>query len=138
MTDDIRNRYVLPECAVALIHQLSDSNDMVQLSIGDLSAELVDEAAGIVQPGVVRAAIAREYRSEPVTIADRERVARYIPPALRNEYPILGFHQWRAISSVKDKSQIPFVARWAVENGDTHDGRPASVRAHPAHVSTWG
>jgi len=129
MVESSKRRYVLPESAVQVIHQLSESDDVVQLSIGDLSMELVDEAEGVYPPREVRAAIAREYKAEPVTIADRERIARLVPPALRNEYPILGFHQWRAVASVRDKSQIPFIARWAVENGDTHDGRPASVRA---------
>ena len=139
---DTKMRYVLPESAVALIHQLSDSNDMVQLSIGDLSAELVDEAEGIVPAHVVRAEIAREYRAEPVTITDRERVARLVPVPLRDKHPPLSFHQWRAICSVKDKAQIPLIAQWAVENGDSNDGRPASVRAirrmlTPVDTEAW-
>jgi hypothetical protein len=80
-------------------------------------------------PGVVRHAIALEYGAGPETIRDRERVARLVTPVLRDAYPILRFHQWRAVSSCRDKGRIPELAAWAVEQADTYGGRPASVLA---------
>jgi hypothetical protein len=138
MTDDISKRFVLPEQAVTLIHQLASDDDLVQLAIGDLSSELVDECRGVVLPGVVRRAIALEYGSGPETIRDRERVARLVTPVLRDAYPILRFHQWRAVCSVRDKARISELAAWAVEQGDVYGGRPASVLAIRRQIRDGG
>lgn len=130
MVEKTKQRFILPEPAVTLIHQLASDDDLVQLAIGDLSADLVDEcSARGVMPGVVRQAIALEYGAGPETIRDRERIARQVIPALREAYPVLRFHQWRAVCSVRDKSKIPELARWAVEQADKYGGRPASVLA---------
>lgn len=115
----------LPDSAIQLIHQLAEDEHRSQFGIGDLTAALVDELGVEYGKANLRRDIAQEYRCEVGTIRDREQLARIYTSAVRDEYPTLLYHHWRALRRTGDKWRE--YASKAVGNADEYGGRPAPV-----------
>jgi len=80
--------------------------------------------------------IADQAGAQESTLADSESMARKFPPAVREKWEVLTFHQLRACAAAKQDWER--WAAWAVAYGDEHGGKVAPVRVIRREIKREG
>lgn len=127
----------LPDVIVEHVRQLQGDAEGHQWRVGDSLVDIVDELEGrYTALGVRRARawlighISDRIGADRSTLRDRESVCRFFPPAVRQQYDVLSWSQFRAVKSAGDDWRQ--YADWALEN------LPAPVRVIRARIKNNG
>lgn len=133
--------FILPDSALALLVQAAEDESAAKFLVGDTVAELIDEFCTLdwESNNAIKAEIRRQASNVTGlafdTVRDRERVARAVPVDLRGEYPLLGFHHWRALLSAGPRFHM--YVRWAAAESDSR-GKPPPVDEIYARIASAG
>jgi hypothetical protein len=122
--------FQIPDEAYDQLRTLLEHDGSIQWQVGDFITEFWTEMKRYLVESEVNKAHAKMIRdfadhtgADRTTLRDRERMSRFFTQEERAEYPILTFHQFRALRSAGDDWQQ--WAEWAMENG--RQGAPAST-----------
>jgi hypothetical protein len=137
MTNASRNTKApppLPDQIIEGLRQLAGDMDRYQWRVGDYLCSIWDELnkpytnylgserkahAWLISHLATRTGLAKS------TLRDREGMARFFPPHVREEYEPLTYHQFRACKAAGDKWRK--YADMALESMDKYGGNPAPV-----------
>jgi len=104
----------LSEEAISQIQALAEHEEASWWGLADLTLALIEEYAHI--PGaaaMVRREVAHAARLSPDTLRDMVWMARRLPEDVRDEFPMLSRHQWKAVLAAGERWRE--AATWAAD-----------------------
>lgn len=126
---------LIPTMLAYELVQLRGADDASAWRIGDIAAELVDEAAAGEKKTAIRLAVSDLAGVLPSTVRDYEASARFYPDTLRAQFAgVLTYSHYRVARKAGQLGVAQYWLEQAVLTADDYGGNPMPVRVLAAKM----